>query len=93
MINGKNWKLGGVIAFGRQALRKSLLIGAIVVNHEVVLDPLQFSLALEIQILCVPRLVADGRPTRSLSPWPNAGVFIEVSVRCGERSQSPICLH
>ncbi|PON55967.1 hypothetical protein PanWU01x14_184340 [Parasponia andersonii] len=68
-------------AFKREALRKSLGVRTVIVNHVVLLHPLELLLTRGIQLLRQPAGTLGG-----------GGGGVEVSVGSGERSLTPVCL-
>lgn len=99
-----NWLLVSLepwsLAFNWEALGESFEVGAVVVNHELLLHPSKPIPACSIKRLSLPcTLLAWGS---RCSGWDAAGggwwssntsIGLEVSVRSGERSLSPISPH
>ena len=100
-----NWLLASLepwsLAFDWKALGKSFEVGAVVVNHEIVLHPSKPISACSVKRLSLPCTLPRWA-SRRCSGWDAAGggrwssntsISLEVSVRSSERSFSPICLH
>lgn len=83
------WSLGSG-AFDREALRKTLDICAVIVDHVVVLHPFQPFLTCTVQLLWKP--IAITWSARRCSRGPNTSFSVKISVRGSERSYTPICL-
>ena len=86
------------VAFWRKTLWEALSVCAIIVNHVVLLHPLQPLMACSVQFLWKPWTTATGGCRRSFSARrcsrrPYASLSIEVSVGSCEWSLCPICLH
>ena len=84
----------GSAALHREALRESLDICTIIVDHVVPLHPFHPFLTCIVQLLWKPIAVTSTSWTaRRWSRRPYASFSVKIPVRGSERSCTPICLH
>ena len=93
-INRNSWCL----ALCGKALRKSLGVSAIIVNHVILLHPIQFPLVWWIQLLGVVPGIGGARVRTARRRWwwwsiRVTCIGIEIPIRSCERSLAPIGLH
>jgi hypothetical protein len=83
-----------LFALRRGTLREASQVSAVVVNHEIFLNPSQSSSTWSIKLIGVPCTVREsaGRlgTTRRSTVRPSTGIGLEVSIVCGEGRLSPV---
>jgi len=87
-----------LLALWGKALRKSVGVSAIIVNHVILLNPTQSILVWWIQLLGIPGIggARVGSARRRWWWWwsrRDTGICLEIPVRSCERSLAPISLH